>query len=130
MNKRKILLAKNKIELCKKQKNSLEALLRLYHLNFQLLCFLLESSIPNLSLQHKKNKEVLALLTQELEINPQLKTLINKKNSKPVKIWLRQMDTTLKAMKHSLPKNTLSQINQGEAVFLLLNISANKLFVK
>ena len=128
MTKRSIESAIKKINQCKEQGQFLEALIRTYHLNSNLVCFLLESSVPHLSLQQKKIKEVMALFSLEIEMNSKLKTLIPKKNLKPVKQWLKQMDEFFKSLKSIYPKSTQTLQNQGDAVFALLNISANKVF--
>ncbi|MEI6019500.1 MAG: hypothetical protein WCR21_00085 [Bacteroidota bacterium] len=129
MTKRQVLIAKTKIDFCKKEKNNLEALIRIYHLNMDLLCFIVESSIPNLSLHNKKNKEILELFSLELEVNSNLKTIISKKSSKPIKAWFKQMDVFIKALKRKVPQKITVLMQQGESNFLLLNMSANKLFL-
>ncbi len=128
MTKRSIESAVKKITQCKEQGHLLEALIRTYHLNTQLVCFLLESSVPHLSLQNKKIKEVISLFSLEIEMNSKLKTLITKKNLKPVKQWLKHMDVFFKSLKSSFPKSIQATQNQGDAVFNLLNLSANKVF--
>jgi hypothetical protein len=128
MTKKGIESAVKKITQCKEQGHYLEALIRTYHLNSQLVRFLLESSVPHLSLQNKKVKEVMSLFSLEIEMNSKLKTLMTKKNLKPVKQWLKQMDEFFKSLKSTYPKTFQTHQNQGDAVFKLLNLSANKLF--
>lgn len=130
MTKRKIQISANKIAQLKKDGLALEALISTYHLNLQIVRLLLESSLPNISLQNKKAKEILALFTMELETNSSLKSLIPKRNSKPVKIWFKQMDVFFKALKFEIPKNLHNLQSQGDAVVQLLNLSANKLHAK
>jgi len=128
MTKRSIESAVKKITQCKEQGLFLEALIRSYHLNTQLVRFILESSVPHLSLKQKKLKDVMALFSLEIEMNSKLKTLITKRNLKPVKQWLKQMDEFFKSLKSAYPKTFQTHQNQGDVVFKLLNLSANKLF--
>lgn len=128
MTKRKIDISINKIKKFKVNGHHLEAVICYYHLNLDLIKFLLEASVPHTSLKNKKVKEVLSLLAIEVDANPTLKTLISKRNLRPVKLWLKQMDVFFKLLKKEIPKNVPTLLLNAEANFKLLNISANKLF--
>lgn len=128
MTREAVNAAKKRIEKCKQANNHLEALIRLQHLNRSLLLFILSAAVEDTKLKNLKSKQILDLLSEELEHNTALKTLINKKNSKPVKIWFKQMDAFMKALKTKWPAKQSELLQSGEAVFLLLHLSASKAF--
>ena len=126
MTRRGIIAARRRIDNCK-EKNQTEALIRLFHLNKALFHFILIRALPEMSLKDKKMKQVMDIFIKELDLNERLKMLINKKNSKPVKLWFKQMDSFMKDLKNKWPSNQNHLIHSGEAVFLLLHMSDNKL---
>lgn len=124
------MYALSKIEACKEQRFYMEALLKNYHLNLDLIKFMLSSSVPKYSAKDKKAKVILREFTQEIESNVKLKAILNKRNLKAVKPWLNKMDCFFKTVKLHYPDNVRALQADAEKVFVLLNISANKLFVQ
>lgn len=130
MTERKIAYALNRIKLCKEQGFYLEALIKNYHLNVDLIKFMLSNAIPKYSAKDKKIKVIVREFLKEIESNAKLKAILNKKNLKTVKPWLDDMDAFFKILKLHYPSNIKSLQADTEKVFALLNISVNKLFVK
>lgn len=129
MTERKINLDLKKIESAKKQGYWLEALLKNYQLNIQLIKFLLKSGTKNPSLDTVKIKQLMALFIEEVSVNSDLKTIISKKNLKFVKPWLSKMEDFLKALKQGEIKNAKTLQQESETVFAVLHISAAKLLL-
>jgi hypothetical protein len=129
MTERKINLDLKKIESAKKQGYWLEALLKNYQLNIQLIKFLLKSGTKNPSLDTVKIKQLMALFIEEVSVNSDLKTIISKKNLKFVKPWLSKMEDFLKALKQGEIKNAKTLQQESETVFGVLHISAAKLLL-
>ncbi|MBX3163262.1 MAG: hypothetical protein KF900_02185 [Bacteroidetes bacterium] len=130
MTQRKIIYARNRIKAGKEQGFYLEALLKSYHLNVDLIKFLLCNSSENYSAKGKKIKVIVREFLHEIENNLTLKAILNKRNLKSVKPWLDEMDIFFKTLKLEYPANVKSLQSNSEKVFALLNISANKLFVQ
>lgn len=130
MTERKIVYALNRIKSCKEQGFYLEALIKNYHLNVDLIKFMLSNAVPKYSAKDKKIKVIVQEFLKEIETNAKLKAILNKKNLKTVKPWLDNMDAFFKALKLQYPANVKTLQSDTEKVFGILNISANKLFVK
>jgi hypothetical protein len=130
MTERKITYALSKIKSCKEKGCALEALIRTYHLNLELLKYIVASGLPGYSFEDKKIKTVINEFLMEQENNTALKTIINKRSIKSLKPWLNKMDAVFKSIKLEYPKNTLALQNESEKIFGILKISVNKLFVK
>jgi hypothetical protein len=130
MTGRKITYSLNRIKMAKQDGYALEALIKSYHLNIDLIRYLLKAAIPSYSFKDKKIKSIVNDFLTVVRENPQLKSIINKKSLKAVKTWLAKTDTFFKTMKTELPKNTSSLQQETEKIFGILNISANKVFAK
>jgi len=130
MTHKKISNTLLKIQACHKAGYSLEALLMSYHLNLEMLRFMLGHSNKSYSFENKKLKELLHDFNEELSTNAALKSLINKKSFKLVKTWLHKMDLFFKKLKLGSPSNTKALYFETEKIFMLLNISVNKLLAK
>lgn len=130
MTERKIVYALGRIKSCKEQGFFLEALIKSYHLNVDLIKFMLSSAVPSYSTKDKKIKMIVQEFLKEIETNAKLKSILNKKNLKTVKPWLDNMDAFFKALKLQYPANVKALQSDTEKVFGILNISANKLFAK
>jgi hypothetical protein len=130
MTGRKITYNLNRIKSAKREGYELEALIKSYHLNLDLIKYLLKSAISSYSFKDKKIKVIVNDFIKAIANDPQLKAIINKKSLKAVKTWLDKTDAFFKAMKTELPKNTSSLQQETEKIFGILNISANKLFAK
>lgn len=129
MTERKITSALTKIKSCKEKGCSLEALIRTYHLNLELLKYIVASGLPGYSFEQKKIKVVINEFLKELESNAGLKTIITKRSIKSLKPWLNKTDAFFKSIKLEYPKNILALQNESEKIFGILKISVNKLFV-
>lgn len=128
MTERKITYAWNRINTCKQNGFLTEALLKNYHLNLDIIRYILVTYATDYSVKDKKIKVIVDDFTEEIGVNPKLKSIINKKNLKVVKPWLAKMDAYFKALKNTSPYNTKSLQQETEKIFALLNISVNKLF--
>jgi hypothetical protein len=129
MTKRKIQIALKKIEQCKTKNCHLEALLKNYHLNVDLLKFI---SLKLTAVKHNEDlkvKHILSHLLEETSRRGDLKTIIGKKNLKTVKPWLSKMDVCFKTLRSQEPTNVKILLNEGEKIFAILHISASKIFV-
>lgn len=128
MTTRKISNSLKKIEVCKENGYVLEALLKNYHLNINLIKLIMMNAKPNYSFKDKKFKEVVREFQNEISINNDLKAIINKKTFKLVKTWLTKMDAFFKTLRFEEPANAKLLLDEAEKIFGILNISANKLF--
>ena len=130
MTEKKITYALNRIKSSKEKGFLLEALLKTYHLNIDIIKHILLSANKDYSFKDKKIKLIVNEFLEEISINPALKSILNKKNLKVVKPWLNKMDDYFKALKLQAPSNTKALLAETEKIFGILNISATKLFVK
>ena len=130
MTERKINLDLKKIDSAKKQGYWLEALLKNYQLNILLIRFLLKSGTKSPNQEVVKIKHLMTLFIEEVSVNPDLKTIINKKNLKFVKPWLTKMEDFFKSMKQGEIKQAKTLQMESEKVFAVLHISAAKLLLK
>ena len=130
MTEKKITYALARIRSCKENGYHLEGLLKSYHLNIDLVKFILESSSPGHSFENKKIKAIVQEFLKESDANPTLKMIINKRSIKALKPWLLKMDLFFKNLKLQYPTNLSALQDETEKIFGILKISANKLFVK
>lgn len=130
MTDRKITYALSRIKSAKQNGYPLEALLKSYHLNVEILKFILSSTAKEHSFENKKIKVIVHEFIKEIEQDAALKTIIHKRSIKSLKPWLLKMDTFFKNLKLEQPKNLSQLQDETEKIFGLLKISANKLFVK
>jgi len=130
MTEKKIIYALGRIKASKQAGCPLEGLLKSYHLNVDLIKFILASSSPGHSFENKKIKVIVHEFLKEIDTNPNLKTIINKRSIKSLKPWLAKMDSFLKSLKMAYPTNFSALQDETEKIFGILKISANKLFVK
>jgi len=130
MTEKKITYAWNRISACKENGFLMEALLKNYHLNLDIIRYILSTYVSGYSFRDKKIKEIVNDVIEETSVNPKLKSILNKKNLKVLKPWLFKMDTFFKALKHGRPVNTKALQQETEKIFALLNISVNKLFAQ
>ena len=130
MTEKKINYALARIKSCKENGYPLEGLLKSYHLNIDLIKFILTSSSPDHSFENKKVKVIVQEFLKEAGANAKLKTIINKRSIKSLKPWLSKMDLFFKSLKIHYPSNMASLQDETEKIFGILKISANKLFVK
>lgn len=130
MTSKKISAALQKISNSRKSGFQTEALIRTYHLNLDLIRFLLSKTAREENLSAKKGKELIQELLNGVEQHPPLKALITKKSIKSLKPWIGKMDAFFKTLKTKSPQGIPSLLNEGEKILALLNISANKLLIK
>ncbi|PBQ31778.1 hypothetical protein CNR22_08345 [Sphingobacteriaceae bacterium] len=130
MTEKKITYALSRIKTAKQNGYPLEALLKSYHLNIDLVKFILSSTSKEHTFENKKIKVIIQEFIREIEQNTALKSIIHKRSIKALKPWLSKMDTFFKSLKLELPKNVSQLQDETEKIFGLLKISANKLFVK
>ena len=128
MTNRKINNSLKKIESSIKSGHVLEALLKYYHLNIDIIKLIMSNAKPDYSFENKKFKMVVREFQNEIAVNPDLKPIINKKTFRLVKTWLVKMDEFFKKLKFEEPNNTKQLMVETEKIFSILNISANKLF--
>lgn len=130
MTERKITLALRKIKLCKEHGFYFEALIRSYHLNLELIRFILSFSEKAGNPADMKIKKVIQQLLKELSLNPRLKSIINKKHFKAVKLWTLKMEQFFRDMKQGTHRNPKELLVETERIAGLLNISVAKLLIK
>ncbi len=130
MTEKKITYALARIKSSKQNGYPLEGMLKSYYLNVDLIKFILASASPGHSFENKKIKVIVHEFLKEIDINPTLKTIINKRSIKSLKPWLTKMDHFLKNLKLEYPSNFTGLQDETEKIFGILKISANKLFVK
>lgn len=129
MTEKKISYALNRIKQCKADKYGLEALLRTYHLNLDLLRFIITKADPNYNFEGKKVKEIVKDFHKEALSNASLKTIINKRSIKSLKPWLLKMDAFFKLIKIASPLNIHLLQSESEKICGILKISVHKLHV-
>lgn len=130
MTEKKVAYALNKIKACKEKGFMMEALLRTYHLNVELIKYILSACSDDYLVKDKKAKAVFHRFLEEVPVNPKLKAVLNKKNVKVMKPWLDKMDVFFKTLKLKQPLNVKILLAEAEKIMAILNISAAKLFVQ
>jgi hypothetical protein len=130
MTDRKVTYSLTKIRTCKERGYDLEALIRTYHLNLDIIRYLLHHMSPRFSLEGKKVKIIVNELLKEIDHKPSLKTIIHKRSIKTLKPWLEKMDLFFKGLKLRQPSNINALQDESEKIFGMLKISANKLLIK
>jgi len=128
MTEKKITYALARIKSCKENGYPLEGLLKSYHLNVDLLKFILARTLPDYPFENKKVKVLVNDLLRATDTNPALKTIINKRSVKSLKPWLTKMDAFIRNLKVTYPSNMTSLQDETGKIFGILKISANKLF--
>jgi hypothetical protein len=127
MTQRKTTSALKKIESNFNNGFVLEALLENYHLNVNLLK-LICTKFEITGCDDKKIKSIVTEISNEIDSNQDLKTVISKKNLKIVKVWVAKMDVFFKALKHKNPSNCKTLFHETQKITGVLNISAHKIF--
>lgn len=127
MTERKIRNALQRIDGCKKQNHYTEALIHTYHLNAQLLRFILSGCMPAVTAKDQKLKSLLNHLFEQADTNAVLRSIINKKSLKATRPWFLKMEAYFKQLKNKLPTGTRLLQQEGEKIAGLLSISALKL---
>lgn len=129
MTEKKITYALKRISTCKENKSLVEALLRSYHLNADLFRFILASVRPGAPAGEKKMKVLVNELLADMDKDPGIRMIINKRSLKALKTWLLKMDVFFKTLKLRFPANVTALQEETEKIYGLLKISANKLLV-
>lgn len=130
MTDRRISSALKKIQACREEGYSLEALMRYYLLNVDLIKFILQVTAPELDLKDKKIKTVVRLFIEELSMHPELKSIIHKSSLKALQPWLTKMDHYFKMLKMGQHTSPNPLITESEKIFALLKISVNKVLLR
>jgi hypothetical protein len=130
MTEKKVTYALNKIKSCKEKGFMMEALLRTYHLNVELIKYILSACSDDYLVKDKKVKAVFHKFMEEVSVNPKLKAVLNKRNVKVMKPWLEKMDLFFKVLKMKQPLHVKILQSEAEKIMAILNISAAKLFVQ
>jgi len=127
MTEKRITFALNRINKCKREGYTLEALIRSYHLNVELIKQLLSTAEPKRNVSGKKIKSLVKALLEISEQKPELKSLINKRSIKSLKPWVEKMESFFKSLKlsGSYRVNTLQL--ETDKIFGILKISVNKI---
>ncbi|MBL7930769.1 MAG: hypothetical protein JNL60_02650 [Bacteroidia bacterium] len=130
MTSKKISSTLLKIKSCRQSGNHTEALIRTYHLNLDLIRFLISSNTPEKNLGDKKAKELVNDLVKKIDEYPKLKTLITKKSAKALKPWMEKMDVFFKSLKIKQPTSVSALQSETEKIVAILNISVSKQHAK
>jgi len=130
MTSKKISSTLLKIKSCRQSGYHTEALIRTYHLNLDLIRFLLSANTPDKKLSDKKAKELVSDLVKNIDEYPKLKTLITKKSAKSLKPWLDKMDAFFKSLKTKQAFGISGLQSESEKILAILNISLGKLQAK
>jgi hypothetical protein len=128
MNQSQIRKAVEKIEKCKRGGYLVEAQALAFHLNVQLVKFILSSRGKN-PVGNRKFKSLLGEFSKQLDTNHELQGIISKKNLKAIKPWQKKMDAWFKSLRTNKPVAGRSLLAETEKIFLLLNISATKVMI-
>jgi hypothetical protein len=130
MTEKKITYVLSRIKACKENGYALEGLLKSYHLNADLIRFILSGALPGYSFENKKMKVIVSEFLKEIDSDPNVRTIINKKSIKSLKPWLLKMDLFFKTLRLQQPDNIAALQDETEKIFGILKISANKLFAR
>jgi hypothetical protein len=130
MTERKITYALNKIKSSKETGYHLEAFMRSYLLNVDLIRFILSVASPAIEVKDKKTKSLVNIFLKEMALHPELKSIINKKSLKSLKPWLAKTDVLFKNIKMGIHVSPTALQSESEKIFGILKISANKLLLK
>jgi hypothetical protein len=127
MTNKKIKEEVKKVKACARKGCEIEALLRQYHLNIGLIRYLVDKSSNKQDSIKRKPKQLLRLFIDEHPGNDAMRSLINKRSLKSVRIWMKSMDLFFKKLKSGDPGNAKELLEKAEKVFVLLIIPANKI---
>lgn len=86
--------------------------------------------VPLRSLKDKKVKQLVQELLEHSNSDSGMKMIISKKSIKSLKPWLAKTEIFFKTLKLKQPSNIQSLQSETEKIFAILNISANKAFIK
>lgn len=128
MTERRINLALKQIQKDKTNGYLLETYIRYYHLNIEILKFILKYGVTGYDFSKKKVKIIIADLIKEFDSNQKIRGTINKKSLKTLKLWVQKTDLFFKELKIKRPRNVAALLHETEHVFKLLSLSAHKLF--
>lgn len=128
MTEKKITYALNKIKAAKEKGYLMEALLRTYHLNADIIRYILDTCSEDYLTKDKKVKAIFNKFLEEISVNQKLKAILAKKNLKTLKPWLGKMDVFFKTLKMRQPANMKDLQQEAEKIMGMLNISVSKMF--
>src|SRR5690349_2638495 len=120
MTEKKISYALSKIKSCKENGFGMEALLRTYQLNIEIMRFLHRATAPSSELKDKKVKTLLKGFMNELDSQPEFKSIIHKRSLKSLKPWLVKMDEYFHQLKTGANPSPKSLQSESEKIFGLL----------
>lgn len=129
MTERKINTAMGRIAVCKKNGHALEAIIRTYCLNADLLRFILSVAAPEQELASKKIKVLLKVFIKESASHPSLKMIIHKQSLKSLQTWMGKMEEFFRELKMGRHLNPGRLQAESDKIFALLRISATKMLV-
>jgi hypothetical protein len=130
VTERKVTYALKKIQQCREQGCTLEALVRSYSLNIELIRFVLSTLSPTYNAKEKKVKPMVRDFIREITEHPEYKSVIQKRSLKSVKPWVDKMDGFYKSLKAGLPVQPEKLQAETDRIFGILNLSASKLFIR
>ena len=127
MTERKITSALKRVEKFKKDGAHLQALIQGYHLNLQLIKYILSCSRTDSEIPVKKVKHLVKEFSKEYAVSNDLRAVLAKSSFKTVKLWLEKMETFFKTLKIEQPRNVKALMQETMQILHMLNISANKM---
>lgn len=130
MTEKKIIYALSRIKQAKENKYPLEALLRAYHLNIELIKLIILKASPKYDFKGKKVKELLNACQNEVNTKSELRSIITKRSIKSCKAWLLKMDSFFKSLKLHPPTNYSLLQSETEKICGILKLSSTKLLLK
>jgi hypothetical protein len=129
MTERKVSYALKKIKQCQDCGCDIEALIRSYFLNIELIRYIQSSLSPTYNVKDKKVKPMVRDFLNEISNHPEFKAVIQKKNLKTVRPWIDKMDGFFKSMKAGHYEKPDKLQIEAQRIFGILNLSASKLFI-
>jgi hypothetical protein len=127
MTVRNITSALKRVEKFKNEGAHLQALIQGYHLNLQLIRYVLSHCREESELPVKKVKHLVKEFAKEYAASNDLKAVLSKSSFKTVKLWLDKMESFFKVLKIEQPRNVKALAQETMQILHMLNISANKL---
>jgi hypothetical protein len=103
MTGKKITYDLGEIEKIRKQGLFLQALLHHYHLNAEVIRYLLTGSGEAPAARPQKVKALLKEFSQWYHSNDDLRAILNKGSFKSIKLWMKKMETFFKDLQVSGP---------------------------
>lgn len=129
MTRAQIQAALRRIEKCRRNSFYMEGLMETYLLNAGIISAI-HSSVTSRPAPAKRPRDILNMLILMAKSRKEVKAVIQARNLKSIKPWLKDMEVYLRTIRTKKPANTKTLLNNGEKAFHILHIAYSKMLVQ